>query len=265
MGAAASSIEPLAALEGEAHLWIVRTESLADPERRASLRRLLSEDEHARLARRVRESDRHTFLIARALVRTVLAHYTGEAPAELRFETGRFGRPSLAFPCVDALRFSLTHTEGLVACLVGRGGEFGIDAEALDRRGDFERIAGRVLADSECRAWSALPEAERRAGFLRHWTLKEAYLKALGVGLQVAPRSAVFAIDGERIRLETAAPHDSAPESWRFVGLRPTAEHTLAVALRRIGAPSPTLVVREGMPELPNAAATARRAARRAG
>jgi len=195
-------------------------------------------------------------------VRTVIARYTDVAPEDLRFEADAFGRPRLASPRVDAIAFSLTHTAGLVACVVARDCACGIDAEAFDRRGDFALIASRVLSDSERRAWEALPERERREAFLRSWTLKEAYLKARGTGFHVSPRKVAFAADGDAIRLVAAPPDDPEPGAWRFVRLEPTERHTLAVALRPSGTPSPTVVVREGIPGIPTDAATGPRAAR---
>jgi 4'-phosphopantetheinyl transferase len=239
----------LADLDREAHVWLVRPETITDAETLSLWRSLLSAAERQRLDRFRRAADRHTFLIAHALVRWALSHYTGAQPDAWTFAVGRWGRPEIEAPGVPGLQYSLTHTPGLVACLVARDCECGIDAEALGRRRNVKRLAPRVLSAAERSAWEALPEPERRLRFLVYWTLKEAYLKARGVGIAVPPRKVSFTVRGERIQLASAPPDDSEIDAWRFSTTQPTSEHTVATALRRSGRPSPTLVVREGLPD----------------
>jgi len=239
-----------AALDGEAHVWWLRPESIAGSETLARWRRLLSDPERGRLDRFRRPGDRHAFLVAHALVRLTLSNYVAVPPAEWDFSTGSLGRPEIAHPAEPALRFSLTHTPGLVACVVARDCECGIDAETLGRRGNHPRLARRVLSAAERSEWEALPESERGDRFLVYWTLKEAYLKARGFGLSLAPGRLTFALEDPLIRLAAAPASEPDLDAWRFTTGRPTPAHTLATAIRRFDGPAPTVVVREGPPRI---------------
>jgi len=165
-------------------LWIC-ADADATPQRLAASRDWLAPDEHARWRRFLREDDRRRFLLARGLVRGVLARCTGVAPAALEFEAQVHGKPALA----GALRasgweFNLSHTRGMVALAVSRGVEVGVDVEAIDRRLDPLRLAARNFSPHERAALEATADAARPARFFDLWTLKEAYVKALGCGLQ---------------------------------------------------------------------------------
>src|SRR4051794_4279939 len=82
----------------------------------------LSEAERARHARFRFDDDRHTYLVAHALVRSALAQLAGVEVGALGFVSGEHGRPEISAPAAAlAFRFNLSHTRGLVACAFSRG------------------------------------------------------------------------------------------------------------------------------------------------
>ena len=146
----------------------------------AALTALLSADEHARAARLRARERRRRFVVARGVVRTVLARYLGTDPASLRFEYGPRGKPRLA---ATSLRFNLSHSHDLAVLAVTHGRELGIDVERIRDTVAVTPLATRFFSPAECAALEALPVDERRPGFFRLWTRKEAYLKATGEGV----------------------------------------------------------------------------------
>jgi phosphopantetheinyl transferase len=79
--------------------------------------------------------------------------------------------------------WSVSHTDGLVACAWSTAGPCGVDIESAHRAVDADRVIRRYFSRQE-QAWlGALPKAERRMRFLDLWTRKEAVIKALGVGI----------------------------------------------------------------------------------
>lgn len=148
----------------------------------------LSPGERARHQRFFDAAHRQTFLASRILLRHALAAVTGLAPAALVFTTDTHGvKPHLV--AAGDWHFSLTHTDGMVACAVSQAGALGIDAEPLARVTRVEALARRVLSASEHRAWKGLDAGARRSRFFEYWCLKEAWLKAEGTGLRVPPAS----------------------------------------------------------------------------
>lgn len=105
---------------------------------------------------------------------------------------GKNGKPSLAEH--PEIRFNLSHCDGLAVCLFSPH-ECGADCESI--RTYKPRTAQRVCSDSEL---AMLEQTEDRDFlFTRLWTLKEAYVKAIGIGISYPLREVSFAFAGDRI------------------------------------------------------------------
>ncbi len=160
----------------------VRTARLdADTTRIASWHALLDEDERARAARLRRAIDRDRFIARRALLRILLARELGRRPEEITYAIGNHGKPMVA--TTTDLRFSTSHSHGLWLCAVARGIEVGCDVERIDPALADPAVAERLFAPGERLRLSALAPADHAQGFFACWTRKEAFVKALGLGL----------------------------------------------------------------------------------
>jgi 4'-phosphopantetheinyl transferase len=138
------------------------------------------------------------------------------------------GKPYLRAP-YDQIAFSISHTSGLVAVCISDAKACGIDLESLDRVLPVEGLSARYLSQAE-QAWlHAHQQADQQRAFLNVWTLKEAYLKALGLGISVPLNSLTFSW-GESIRLECAEPSTQALDHWVFDQSVLPSGHLLAVA-----------------------------------
>lgn len=119
-----------------------------------------------------------------ALGRRLLAECLKERYGIRRFsvELESGGKPCLASH--PGLFFNITHTAGLAACAVGTA-PLGLDAEAV--RPWREAVAKKVLTGRELKNLleSCGDDRARGEAFLRYWTLKESYVKALGCGLRM--------------------------------------------------------------------------------
>ena len=224
---------PLAA--DQVHVWHAAPEQIAQPERLAWCESLLCDDERARWRRFKWPSDALHYLAAHALVRTALSQYADVAPEAWRFEANEFGRPQIAEPDAGRdLQFNLTHTPGLVACGIAWRREIGVDAENLERANLSLGVADRYFSPLEVAELRSLPAERRPERFLEYWTLKEAYIKARGVGMSLPlDRFTIRLSPTEPIAIRFAPPLADDPASWQFEQLRPTARHLLAVAVRR--------------------------------
>jgi 4'-phosphopantetheinyl transferase len=144
----------------------------------------LPDAERARFERFKHERSAHEFLAGRLLVRQWLAALTGYLPNDWQFVEGFRGRPEIAHPATS-LRFNLAHSGGVVACIMTDGREAGVDVEDLGRRPVEADLWHRYCAPSEVADIEAQPAKAQHHRFLTYWTLKEAYLKAIGLGIGV--------------------------------------------------------------------------------
>ena len=201
----------------------------------AALSLQLTDEELARGARFVRPVDRDTFVIARALVRSQLSVYGPTPPRDWRFETNRHGCPFVVSTQAGTprLTFNLSHTAGLVALAVTRGRLVGVDVEGVCRV-VREDVAGRFFAPAEVRDLRALPAEVQPRVFFEYWTLKEAYIKARGMGLAIPLADFAFRLAPPAApTIQFVDGFDDRPERWQFWQAWPTTAHRLSLAVTR--------------------------------
>jgi 4'-phosphopantetheinyl transferase len=220
-------------LESEIFVLAARPEEISH---RAWLRlmALLDESERLRAERFVFEQHQRAFVAAHALKRLMLAAATGVPATAWTFETGAGGKPRVTPHRGLRPFFNLSHCEGLVACAVSLDIELGVDLEPLDRAAPLA-IAETHYGHEE-RLWlNALPLAEQQTGFYALWTLKEAFLKAVGVGLAHPMKNIAFAFDPLRVNFRNL-PSDELrfgeADAWHFEQCRVSTGHLLALAWR---------------------------------
>jgi 4'-phosphopantetheinyl transferase len=210
------------------HVWLAPEALADDPASAARLRSLLSDEELAQQQRFGADSPRRQHLVARGLQRTILSRFVPEvAPRDWRFGRGESGRPFIAREHAIELDFNIAHTNGMVAVAAGWDLRLGIDVEAFARRRNLE-IARRYFSAREIAGLAALPPEDQPRRFLELWTLKEAYLKAIGTGIAGGLGSMTFDLDAGAISFERAA--DPEASRWRFHQWPAAQTHLLAVA-----------------------------------
>jgi 4'-phosphopantetheinyl transferase len=184
----------------------VPLDSVAEFER---LSAVLSRDELDRAARIPDGRLRRRYVVGRVALRRLLGERLGIAPAELRFDYGERGKPSLGGAGVS---FNLSHSGDLALIAICDRGAIGVDLERLRPRPRLDLLARRVLTDDE----RELLNRARGAGagarwFLRCWTAKEAVAKAFGFGLALAPSRINVVPDGANRAIAEVAPAASKP------------------------------------------------------
>lgn len=188
---------------------------------------MLSERERRRAERLVVDDKREQFIAAQAGLRRVLALYLDIAAEHVEFAYGEHGKPSL--PDHPRVGFNMTHSADLALVAVGAGLRVGVDLEWAGRARPFLRLARRYFTAGE-HAWLAgVPEPGRAPAFYRAWTLKEAYLKAVGTGLTVPPDHFELALERSPAVLRSTALPGDRPERWCFA--EPAVDPAYAAAL----------------------------------
>jgi 4'-phosphopantetheinyl transferase len=206
---------------------------LASPRLRHLASEVLDDVERSHAARFAFDRDRDLFIFSHGLLRLALAHYLDGDARELRFTKSPLGRPELDSRGTRPIRFNLSHTDGLVACVIARCADCGVDVQCRGRF-DYRNLVARVLAPMEYATWLALDEEGQHDRFLEIWTLKEAYLKGRGLGLSYPLRDIVFSGFGNELRC-SVGPETDDGRSWSFLSCKPNAQQRVAAALRTDG------------------------------
>jgi 4'-phosphopantetheinyl transferase len=196
------------------------------------LRHLLSDEEHRRAEAFAFSRDARRFIVSRAVLRTLLSGITGVPARELKFQIEQEGKPFLEPGMGQPVHFSLSRSEELV--LIGFAPRpLGVDVEWLEKAMDVEALADYVLSRSEQESFKRLDARDRRNTFLQCWTIKEAYLKAIGKGLLVPPTTVEVSVrHSERAGLQSLLGDVHAASSWFVELIVPREGYIGAVATR---------------------------------
>lgn len=213
----------LTLLSDEMHIWRIELARPA-PELQA-LQTTLSSDEIARAQRFYFEQHRQRFIAGRGILRTILGRYLGVEPQAVQFTYEPRGKPVLAdtYSC-SSLSFNLSHSQDLALCAVSSNRQVGIDIEHMRSVSDVEALAERFFAPREYAVVRSLPPEQQKQVFFRYWTCKEAYLKAIGVGLVQLEKVEISLTPEQPAKLIT-------DEEWSLIELLPADNYVGAVAV----------------------------------
>ena len=213
-------------------LFVGLIESIDAPGAADACRRLLSVDERVRADRFMFERHRRQYIFAHAMLRLALSQAAPNVdPTDWSFAAGRYGRPFVAAPATStALHFSLSHADGCVACVVSGHEAVGVDVETVSRRVAPLSTALRFFAPEEVETLRGLPEPAAIERFFDYWTLKEAYLKARGFGLNLPLDAFAMQVSHEAIEISFKPDIADDPLGWRFSLCSPSPSHRLAIA-----------------------------------
>ena len=211
----------------------MRTDDL-DIKTLSNLEAILSANEKKEARRFRRIKDRHQFLLARGLLRFALSEHLPVCAADWRFARDQNHKPFIIAPkSFSAVNFSLSHTDGLIACLVSLVAEAAVDVEKLEFHDDLALVAKQVLSAVELTALGKLSGRDWTERFFDYWTLKEAYAKARGVGLSLGSSDIVFEIDADNgIRAHFSSRSDDDSSAWVFWCHHLSPQHTISVAAK---------------------------------
>ncbi len=205
---------------------------------------LLSAEEQAKADRFAFAHDRNAYVAAHALTRKTLSGFYPRAAQDWAFSFNAQGKPRIDARDESArLTFNLSHTSGFVAVAVALDRDVGVDVERIaPARADTD-VARHLFAPSEDEAFLAEPEAGRAEAFFDFWTLKEAYIKAVGLGVALPLKD--FAFNREPLRISFAPTLDDIPSRWIFRRFHPAPGIAMALAARRGHGAEPVVRVSE--------------------
>ncbi|MFC4497386.1 4'-phosphopantetheinyl transferase family protein [Streptomyces ovatisporus] len=180
---------------------------------------------------------RERFAASRLLLKAAVAAVIQVAPQDVELAYTPAGRPYL--PGYDAVQISLSHTGSLLLVGLATCGVIGVDAERSDRPLYGPGLCRQSCTPHEAGAVEALPRRERDAALVRLWTLKEAYSKAIGLGLGAGFTEFGFPVDAAAAHVPLCLP-DGTPaagfdRAWTFRTCPVDGGHTAGIAVADAG------------------------------
>ena len=227
-------------LENECHVWYCFPEEITDEVILAEYRSILSIEERDKCERFYFEKDQHSYLVSHAFLRKVLSSYCDVLADEWRFTCNRYGKPDISADIrCPPMKFNLSHTDGMSVVAVTLNAACGVDVENITRRSKMLAVAERMFAEAEVNVLRSCDDSNMQASFFDYWTLREAYVKAIGTGLGGSSKDFYFTVDEQnqgnreaRLYFVESEPKDKI--SWVFTLLSPSLEHVIAVSVEHV-------------------------------
>ena len=148
------------------------------------LRKNLIDEEKQKALKFVFEKDRVRYTIARGILREILGQYLSAVPNEISFSSNKYGKLSIDRKYHQSnLNFNLSHSGDMIVYGIINDRQIGIDVENIRPNDSSRNIINRFCSGHEKDEFNMLPERIKERAFFTCWTRKEAYIKALGLGL----------------------------------------------------------------------------------
>lgn len=239
-------------LDNEAHIWIAYVKEHNIPWLLVQYKALLSDYEIGKYNRFYFKRHSKSYLVSHALLRTTLSRYSSVLPAQWIFSQNSYGHP-----CIHSsgnrvpLQFNISRTEHAAVCVITSDIDCGIDIESQEKLDDLDHLSIQVLSPMELGNFRHIAADAKKERFLTYWTLKESYVKALGIGLSIPLQNISFMLDTDGDPKLMFHPETSVrPSDWQFTTIKLPNEHLMSVALRKGMRPDLNLrinVVRPGL------------------
>ncbi|GJM06900.1 MAG: phosphopantetheine-protein transferase [marine bacterium B5-7] len=193
------------------HVWHLPMQ--LDPEFVVANWALLNEHELARAKRFYFEKDRQKYALAHGGMRCVLARYLDCHPKEMTFTFNEHNKPGLQD---QQVQFNLSHTDDVAVLAVTRSCLVGVDIEKIDDKRANLDIAKRFFSTREYEQLRGLPDDKFARGFFNVWTRKEAFVKAIGLGLSYSLDQFSVSLEDDNAKLTELMKMPEALDEWHM-------------------------------------------------
>ncbi|HUZ12552.1 MAG TPA: 4'-phosphopantetheinyl transferase superfamily protein [Caulobacteraceae bacterium] len=206
----------------QAH-WALLSVGVAERTRCFSM---LVPEEQSRAAQFRRATDQERYVVRRGRLRELLGAHLDCGPRQVALAYNGFGKPYAA----DAadLDFSISHSCGLAFYVIARGAQVGCDIEWRRPRLATKEVAEQFFSKREVELLERVAPGQWLRAFFNCWTRKEAFVKALGLGVSYPLKAFdVSVAPGEPAALLRG------PGGWSIRSFEPLAGLHVAIAARR--------------------------------
>ncbi len=195
---------------------------------------VLSPEEQARAQRFRFEPDRNRYVFSHGALRLLLGRYLNLKPTEIVFHRGDHGKPTLDHDSDLRFNLSTSHEMALLAVTIQR--ELGIDIEYRNESHADRQVARQFFSPREIDALNAVPPEKFIEAFFNCWTRKEAYIKAVGLGLNMPlDQFSVSLQPGEPAQLLEVIGQPQEMERWSMTRLEPGGNYAAALVVEGYG------------------------------
>jgi len=193
---------------------------------------VLSDDEKLRAANFKLKEIRDRWILARGLLRVLLAKYQQCVPQEIEFRYNEFGKPFASSNSNgNNISFNLAHSNKLVVYIFTQNISVGVDVEKVEELSDIVGVINLCFSDYEKKWFDKVPPAKRKEIFYSVWTSKEAYIKAIGKGFAFSPERISLDINSYKELFFKEIIGDKDFKKWKLISFEPRTDFISSIVV----------------------------------
>ena len=132
----------------------------------------------------IRETDRKRFYTCYSFLRKILGDYLNIFPQDIQLEKNDYGKPFIKkSQNPNNIQFNLSHSKNNLFFGFCLNNNIGVDIEETDRSINVNDLAKQIFSESDLKSFMQLSDENKLIGFFNAWTCKEAFIKAIGMGM----------------------------------------------------------------------------------
>lgn len=168
------------------------------------------------------------------MMKNLLSNFVSTSrPKDIVFETISNGKIKLKKDCLNSnkdIDFNLSHSDGMIAFAIGEKCSIGID---IEKPGSInQNLVKRCFHPLEISWIEDQPQALRGILASTLWSIKEAFGKAVGVGIYSVLKEPVFIIRKNLITFYETNKFDEQPKDWTFKIINLPEGYIIAIAVK---------------------------------
>lgn len=222
---------------GQLHIWFF---SVTQSSLILEARSCLSSEECAHVEHLTIEKSKKLYIASYGIRRILLANYLGISSDDLIFQTNEHGKPSLnynamlqretSFSTDMSIHFNISHSGEYAVFIFSLDSPIGIDIQQVHPSSCEEMIVKRMFHPNEQMLFSTLTQEKKTNLFYRFWTIREAFLKALGCGFSMPSNTFCIEYDksSENYYKITKSPEDYS--LWRIKSIPAPENYMCSIA-----------------------------------
>lgn len=179
----------------------------------------LSCEEKTRVSKFLCEPLKRRYIISHGFLRFLLGECLSIFPSKVEYSYNKFQKPLCKQD--PNLYFNMSHSNNYVCYVFSFNYKVGIDIEFINNIFKIEDLLPSIAAPEEALAFDKLHEADKAYLFYKMWTIKEAFLKALGIGLSY-PLSDIETtiLPREKFKILTFDGSKKVQNEWTFMPIK---------------------------------------------
>ena len=221
-------------LATQAHIWFCHPSEFDNSYELDLAKNWLSKEELKKYQKIFYKEDRIQYLVSHVMLRRVLSEYIDLHPKLWQYDSNSYGKPFISYKHkIINLQFNLSHTRRLIALIITQKENCGIDIELIRPLNDYFNIARLVFSQNERITMSKINNNDvLKNYFFSLWTLKEAYIKARGIGLSLDLKKISFSFGKNKsINLFIESELHDHSDSWQIDLFPVNPDHMCGVCL----------------------------------